>query len=120
MVQTLRLTSRTIGENRIKDRVEDLLRAVEEGGSFSRNLTAGDVFPDTMVWKLQMAEEKGVIEDALRDLSNEFEAEVEEQTTLITKVLSPMLLLGMGLIVFLLFLAAFVPITQIYAKAGAG
>lgn len=120
MVQTLRLTSRTIGANRVADKVSELLKAVEEGGSFSRNLSAGDVFPDTMVWKLQMAEEKGVIEDALRELSSEFEAEVEEQTTLITKVLSPLLLLGMGVIVFLLFMAAFVPLTQIYSTTGGG
>jgi type II secretory pathway component PulF len=118
MVQTLRLTSRTIGDNRVRKQIEDLLKAVEEGGSFSRNLSAGAVFPDTMVWKLQMAEEKGVIEDALKDLSNEFEAEVEEQTSIITKVLSPLLLLGMGVIVFLLFMAAFVPLTQLYSAAG--
>jgi type IV pilus assembly protein PilC len=118
MVQTLRLTSRIVGENRVKDKIEALSRAVEEGGSFSRNLSAGEVFPDTMVWKLQMAEEKGVIEDALRELSTEFEADVEAQTTVITKVLSPLLLLGMGFIVFLLFAAAFLPMTQLYSLSG--
>lgn len=117
MVQTLRLASRTVGENRIQVKLEELQRAVEEGGSFSRNLAAGDAFPDTMVWKLQMAEEKGVIEDALRELGSEFEAEVEEQATIITKVLSPMMLLGMAVVVFLIFLAAFVPLTQ-FASGG--
>jgi type II secretory pathway component PulF len=118
MVQTLRLTCRTVGHNRIQAKLEELQRAVEEGGSFSRNLSAGEVFPDTMVWKLQMAEEKGVIEDALKELGNEFEAEVEEQATVITKVLSPMMLLGMAVVVFLIFLAAFVPLTQFASGAG--
>ena len=117
MVQTLRLATRVVGENRIKVKLDELQRAVEEGGSFSRNLSAGEVFPDTMVWKLQMAEEKGVIEDALRELGSEFEAEVEEQATIITKVLSPMMLLGMAVVVFLIFLAAFVPLTQ-FASGG--
>jgi type IV pilus assembly protein PilC len=117
MVQTLRLASRTVGNNRIAIKVEELTRAVEEGGSFSRNLSAGDVFPDTMVWKLQMAEEKGVIEDALKELGSEFEAEVDEQALIITKVLSPMMLLGMAVVVFLIFLAAFVPLTQ-FASGG--
>jgi type IV pilus assembly protein PilC len=117
MVQTLRLASRTVGRNRIQTKLEELQRAVEEGGSFSRNLSAGEVFPDTMVWKLQMAEEKGVIEDALKELGSEFEAEVEEQATIITKVLSPMMLLGMAVVVFLIFLAAFVPLTQ-FASGG--
>ena len=118
MVQTLRLTSRTVGNNRVERKLTELLTAVEEGGSFSRNLTAGNVFPDTMVWKLQMAEEKGVIEDALKELASEFESDVEQQTTIITKLLSPLLLLGMAVIVFLLFMATFIPLTQMYQQAG--
>ena len=82
-------------------------------GSFSRNLAGGDVFPETMVWKLQMAEEKGIIEQALGELANEFELTVDQQTTLISKVLAPMLMLFMGGVVFLMFLACFLPLTQV-------
>lgn len=115
MVETLRLTSRTVGENRIARKLDDLRAAVEEGGSFSRNLAGGDVFPETMVWKLQMAEEKGIIEEALGELATEFDHEVDQQTTVITKFLSPLLLIFMGGIVFLMFLACFVPLTTMYS-----
>jgi len=115
MVETLRLSANTVGRNRLHHKLEELRQAVEEGGSFSRNLSAGDVFPDTMVWKLQLAEEKGIIEDALAELSHEFNVGVDRQTTLITKFLSPLLLVFMGGVVFLMFLACFVPLTQIYA-----
>lgn len=111
MVETLRLTSRTVGENRIARKLDDLRGAVEEGGSFSRNLAGGDVFPETMVWKLQMAEEKGIIEEALGELATEFDHEVDQQTTLITKFLSPLLMIIMGGVVLLMFLAFFVPLT---------
>jgi type IV pilus assembly protein PilC len=136
MVQTLRLVKSTAGDNRVARKLETLLEAVEEGGSFSRNLAspeagpsertyletafgvrggrANEVFPDTMVWKLQMAEEKGIVESALAELATEFEAEIEERTTIITKLLSPLLLVVMASIVFLMFLAAFVPLTQMY------
>lgn len=114
MVETLRLTSSTVGQNRIARKLDELRAAVEEGGSFSRNLAGGSVFPDTMVWKLQMAEEKGIVEDALKELAQEFEIGVDQQTTLITKFLSPLLLVLMGGIVFLLFLACFVPLTTMY------
>lgn len=114
MVETLRLAGRTVGQNRIQEKLHELQLAVEEGGSFSRNLAGGDIFPDTMVWKLQMAEEKGIIEEALSELSSEFEVAVDRQTTLITKLLSPLLLVFMGGVVFLMFLACFVPLTQVY------
>lgn len=135
MVQTLRLASRAAGENRVSKKLGELLAAVEEGGSFSRNLSSAEgtkerspvaamlgmrpafeVFPDTMVWKLQMAEEKGIVEDALAELAREFEAEVDDRTTIITKLLSPLLLVVMASIVFLMFLAAFVPLTQMYPQ----
>jgi len=112
MVETLRLAANTVGKNRIQDKLTQLRLAVEEGGSFSRNLAGGDVFPDTMVWKLQMAEEKGIVEDALEELASEFEVAVDERTTLITKVLSPMMMIAMGGMVFLMFMACFLPLTK--------
>lgn len=114
MVETLRLTASTVGQNRVARKLDLLRAAVEEGGSFSRNLSGGDVFPDTMVWKLQMAEEKGIVEEALGELAQEFELGVDGQTTIITKFLSPLLLVLMGGVVFLLFLACFVPLTNMY------
>lgn len=111
MVETLRLTARTVGDNRIARKLEDLRAAVEEGGSFSRNLVGGDVFPETMVWKLQMAEEKGIIEEALGELATEFDHQVDQHTTLVTKFLSPLLMIVMGGVVLLMFLACFVPLT---------
>lgn len=110
MVETLRLAARTVGRNRLQAKLDELRQAVEEGGSFSRNLGGGEVFPDTMVWKLQMAEEKGIIEQALEELANEYELVVDKQTTLITKLLSPLLLVAMGGVVFLMFMACFVPL----------
>ncbi len=113
MVESLRLAARTVGRNRLQEKLDELRLAVEEGGSFSRNLAGGEVFPDTMVWKLQMAEEKGIIEQALEELADEFELVVDKQTVFITKLLSPLLLVGMGGVVFLMFMACFVPLTAV-------
>lgn len=115
MVETLRLTARTVGQNRLQQKLDELRRAVEEGGSFSRNLAGGDVFPDTMVWKLQMAEEKGLIERALEELANEFEVAVDRQTAMITKLMAPAILVGMGGVVFVMFMACLVPLTTVHA-----
>jgi type II secretory pathway component PulF len=113
MVNTLRLATNIVGENRVKVKLHELTAAVEEGGSFSRNLASGNVFPDTMVWKLQMAEEKGIVEDALRELASEFESEVENLTIFVTKFLSPLLLIMMAGVVLFLVLAAFIPLTKL-------
>lgn len=112
MVETLRLTANTVGRNRIERKLTELRQAVEEGGAFSRNLGGGAVFPDTMVWKLQLAEEKGNLEEALGEIAAEFELGVDRQTTIISKVLAPMLLLVMGGVVLVLFMACAIPLTN--------
>ena len=48
------------------------------------------------------------------ELSEEYEILVEQQTSLITKLLAPLLLVVMGGIVFLMFLACFLPLTNLY------
>ncbi len=117
MVEALRLTSRTVGGNRIARKLDELRQAVEEGGSFSRSLGEGDVFPESMVWKLQLAEEKGLVEDALLELSRGFEQEVDQETTFITKALAPLLLVFTGGVVLFMFTACFVPLTQLYGQS---
>lgn len=117
MVEALRLTSRTVGQNRIARKLDELRQAVEEGGSFSRSLGEGEVFPESMVWKLQLAEEKGLVEDALLELAGGFEQEVDQETTFITKALAPLLLVFTGGVVLFMFTACFVPLTQLYGQS---
>jgi len=102
MVNTLKYTSRVAGNNRIKRKLEEIRAAVEEGKSFSKSLAGDDVFPETMVWKLQMGEEKGIIEDALAEVATEFELDIETATTYLTSVLGPMMLLGMAFVIMIL------------------
>src|SRR5438876_1032058 len=68
MVNALKLTSRVAGNNRIRRKLDEIRAAVEEGRSFSKSLAGDNVFPETMVWKLQMGEEKGIVEDALSEV----------------------------------------------------
>ncbi|MEZ6186071.1 MAG: type II secretion system F family protein [Planctomycetota bacterium] len=113
MVESLRLVSNTVGKNRIQTKLIELREAVEEGGSFARNLEGGGVFPESMVWKLQLAEEKGLLEDALDELSTEFEIAVDRQTMVITKFATPVMLAATGAIVFVLFAACFLPLLNV-------
>lgn len=107
MVNALKLTSRVAGNNRIRRKLDEIRAAVEEGRSFSKSLAGDDVFPETMVWKLQMGEEKGIVEDALGEVATEFELDIETATTYLTSVLSPAMLLGMAFIIMMLMAALY-------------
>jgi type IV pilus assembly protein PilC len=106
MVNTLRITSGVAGNNRVRRKLDEVRAAVEEGGSFSRTLS-GDVFPDTMIWKLQMGEEKGVLEEALDEVSKEIEADIDSATSYLTSVISPIMLAGVALLLMLLMMTVY-------------
>lgn len=107
MVNTLKLTARVAGNNRIRRKLEEIRAAVEEGRSFSKSLAGDDVFPETMVWKLQMGEEQGIVEQSLSEVANEFELDIETMTQYMTSVISPMMLLGMAFVVMCLMAALY-------------
>ncbi|MHC4390015.1 MAG: type II secretion system F family protein, partial [Planctomycetota bacterium] len=106
MVNTLRLTAGIAGNNRIRRRLEEIRGAVEEGESFSSVLSA-EAFSETIVWKLQMGEEKGIIEDALEEVADELEQDIESSTNYLTAVISPLLLVAMALVVMALMLSLY-------------
>lgn len=106
MVNALRLTARIAGNNRIRRKLEEIQASVEEGGSFSKSLTA-DAFSETIVWKIQMGEEKGIVEEALGEVAIELERDIESATSYLTAVISPIMLVSMALIVMTLMLSLY-------------
>ena len=68
MVESLALTARVAGNNSIRETLIDMKRDVENGERIFRRLDITPVFPETMRWKLQMAEDRGVLEEALDEL----------------------------------------------------
>lgn len=117
MVNALRLTARIAGHNRVRRKLEEIRAAVEEGGSFSRSLTA-DVFSETIVWKLQMGEEKGIVEQALGEVATELERDIESATSYLTAVISPLMLVSMAAVVMLLMLSLYPQLIGIASAVG--
>jgi type II secretory pathway component PulF len=118
MVNALRLTARVAGNNRIRRKLELIRGAVEEGASFSKSLAGDDVFPDTMVWKLQMGEEKGIVEESLSEISNEFELDIDATTTYLTSVISPLMLIAMSIVLMLLMAMLYPQLISIASQVG--
>jgi type II secretory pathway component PulF len=119
MVNALKLTARVAGNNRIQRKLEEIRSAVEEGRSFSKSLAGDDVFPETMVWKLQMGEEKGIVEEALGEVATEFELDIDTATQYLTSVLGPAMLLGMAFVIGCL-MACLYPSLSALGKGPAG
>ncbi|RME75737.1 MAG: type II secretion system F family protein [Planctomycetota bacterium] len=114
MVESLALSSDVAGDNNYKKTLQEMKVAVENGERMSSKLSEQKLFPETMVWKLQMAEERGILEEALEELAFQFEEELELTASFIMRIIEPLLLLFIAIIIGTLVLALYLPLFQSY------
>ena len=117
MVESLALTARVAGNNNVRESLLEMKRDVENGERISRRLDMASVFPETMRWKLQMAEDRGIIEEALDELSMQYQQELELVSSRIVRIIGPIFIAAIAGIVALIIIACYLPIFQLTSGA---
>lgn len=112
MVETLGLPSDIAGKNKIKEALVDMKGAVENGERMSSKLQEKKIFPETMIWKLQMAEERGILEEALEELAFQYEEELEAAASRVMRIIEPVMLMFIAIMIGTLVLALYLPLFQ--------
>ncbi|TET37377.1 MAG: type II secretion system F family protein [Planctomycetota bacterium] len=115
MVESLALTARVAGNNKVRETLNEMKRDVENGERISRRLDIVPVFPETMRWKLQMAEDRGILEEALDELSRQFQEELEMVSSRIIRIIGPIFIAIIAGIVGLIIIACYLPVFQLMA-----
>ncbi len=113
IIEALNLTSRTAGANRFRTALEDMRNSVENGERMSEQCRRSNVFPETMVWKLTMGEERGMLEESLDELSGYYKRELGISSVRIQNILEPFFLLLISGIVGLIVISLYIPLFRI-------
>ncbi|MEW6357087.1 MAG: type II secretion system F family protein [Planctomycetota bacterium] len=109
----LDLVSRAFGRNVFARAIADMRDAVAEGEGMGEQCKRSGLFPESMAWKLAVMEERGTLEEALEDLSNDLSLDVEIGTQNFGRVILPFIVVFFGLIVGTVVLSIFLPIFKI-------
>jgi type IV pilus assembly protein PilC len=118
IIEALSLTRNMTGNNRMGDALEKMRQAVENGERMSETCRKSDAFPESLVWKLTMAEERGIIEDSLEELANYYEKELTNTCTRITNMMQPVLLVVLAVIVGGIVISLYLPLFSLTRFAG--
>jgi len=110
MVQGLSLVSGVTGNNSIRRAVEGMKRSVENGERMTARLDEARLFPPSMVWRLKMSEQRGMVEHALLELGKEYEDDVEVSAGRIAEVLAPTFIVVVSCLVVALLLSVYLPL----------
>ncbi|RME03304.1 MAG: type II secretion system F family protein [Planctomycetota bacterium] len=114
MVETLALTANVCGKNRISQSLREMEEAVKRGERMSQKLQP-EVFPETMIWKLQMAEERGILEDALEELAAQYENDLDSTASQIQRLVEPLMLLLIAVLIGSVVLSLYLPIFKSFS-----
>ena len=106
-----------VGNRIIKEQLKSSSQELEKGGSFGRSLKNSQVMPVFMTNLIIIGEESGKLTGALEEIASSYERDTEEAIKIMTNLLEPLMILGMGLIVGFIVVAMLLPIFEINVMA---
>ncbi len=112
------LTAESVGSESMKPAMSRLREEVEGGTRLSESLKKSGIFPGAAVWILSAGDEKGQLDEALMEVSELYEAELERGTGKMAfwlEIFATALIAGFVLFVVL---TVFVPIIRLINSMG--
>lgn len=118
LVTSLELSARAVG-NAVFER--ELLRVTEqvrEGQALWESLEATGLLSDIAIQMIKVGESTGALVDMLQDASDFTDEEIDTQLTRLISVIEPLMLVFMALVVATMLLSVYLPLIQLYGRAG--
>jgi type II secretory pathway component PulF len=117
IAQSLEIISHMVGNVLYKDVIHDLAEDVRQGKLLSESIAARpQFFPALISQMVAVGETTGKIEDMFRRLAGIYGREADQVTNNLVDLIQPILMIGMGLMVGLLFASILIPIYSLTAN----
>ncbi len=117
ILKALEIAIQVLGNEVIKEKLAKSLQALEQGGSFGRSMKDSKLLPLFMVNLISVGEESGNLADALAEVADAYERDTDEMIRIMSSLLEPLMILGMGLIVGFIVVAMLLPVFEINVMA---
>lgn len=116
MMQAVQVTGESSGNNVIEESMDDVLRSIEEGRTFSEPLKRHPIYPKMVVQMVSIGEETGKMDAMLEKVAEFYEDEVEAMIKSLTSIIEPIMMIGVGAIVGFFVIALYMPMFQLFDK----
>ena len=113
VLESLEITSETVGNTVLARAVKDTQEAVKSGESIATPLASHPVFPPMVVQMLAVGEETGAVDDMLERVADFYDQEIEATVDALTSLLEPLLIVVMGSTVGGMVVALYMPMFNI-------
>lgn len=112
IMTSLEIVKHVIGNSLLAGVVEDARLAVQEGDSLAPPLKRSGEFPPMVVHMISVGEASGEMENMLDNVASAYEMQVDSKINVLTSLLEPLMIVGMGVVVALIVFAILTPMLQ--------
>ncbi len=119
LIKALQTATRVIDMLPIRAASQEIERMVTEGAALSRAIQTTRQFPPLLSHLIASGEASGQVSAMLNRAAQFYEQDLDTRTSLLMRIMEPLLVLIMGAIVLIIVLAIMLPIVQINHMAGA-
>ncbi len=118
LVRAIEVAAATIDNPQLRGDIFMCCESLSGGENLGSCLKKSKFFPELFVQSLSVAEEGGQLEDALLDIAETCEADVNEAIKTVTTLLEPIMILVVGSVVGFIIFAMLLPIFSMDIMAG--
>jgi type IV pilus assembly protein PilC len=112
LLDSLRVSSGTLDNQFLKEKLERAAQDIERGTSFSEAISKTRAFPKLALSMIEAGEKSGALEQVLNDIADFYENEIDSRLSILASSVEPALMVVMGLIIGFIVLAMYMPIFQ--------
>ena len=117
VVRALNISIPMLSNELIKTQLNVCSEELTAGGSFGETLKKSTAIPPMIGHLVAIGEESGSLNDVLADIAETYEMETSEQIKILTTLLEPLMILGIGIVVGFIVIAMLLPIFEIHVLA---
>jgi len=111
-LKALEIASPTVASPRLRAELKVVCAKVAGGSRLSESMEGSAMLPPFFVKMIAVGEESGRLTEVLDDITKSYTQEIESDIALISSLLEPVLILGLGLILGTIVLAILLPTFQ--------
>ncbi len=110
LLDSLAVCRETLSNDVMVRDIEMIRKEIENGKTFVQPLKRITYFPEMVAQMIQVGESTGNMDQMLLKVADIFERELEELISTMTKMIEPLILVGLGGVVGLILIAMYLPI----------
>jgi len=113
IIQSIELVATSVGNRVIEETLMDASKKVRAGESFVASLSSSKYFPPAAMGIIIAGEKSGSLDTSLRKLAKYYETQVNNSIKVLSSMIEPLILIGVGLVVGVIIIVMGMPFLQL-------